>query len=200
MYIPSFARAAIADEGALVKTNVDPDKPKFNTLWYRGQSLAFPDSAEFFVCLFEPSKSLPFLHDQICCGLTMPQRYTLIVVSLYWEFGDVLSPPGPGVTVIFLTTVFLVRNLAERDSVLIVKGNRGCVMFGHVFLGKLYFTKDLVDDSFVPRNRKPKGIPKPAAKPAPKPAPEGKHVQLFKMRRKVGKGFYSTASDAPDGQ
>jgi hypothetical protein len=38
---------------------------------------------------------------------------------------------------------------------------------------------------------KKKPIPKPAAQPAPK---------LFKMRRKVGKGFYSTAPDAPDGQ
>ena len=38
------------------------------------------------------------------------------------------------------------------------------------------------------------------AKPAPKPAPKGKHVQLFKMRRKVGKGFYSKTADAPDGQ
>ena len=32
-----------------------------------------------------------------------------------------------------------------------------------------------------------------------KPAPKGKHVQLFKMRCKVGKGCYSTAPDAPDG-
>ena len=62
------------------------------------------------------------------------------------------------------------------------------------------FTKDIVDDSFVPRNRKPEPIPKPEAKPAPKAAPKGKHVQLFKMRRKVGKGFYSTAPDGPDGQ
>ena len=46
----------------------------------------------------------------------------------------------------------------------------------------------------------PKPITKPEAKPAPKPAPKGKHVHLFKMRRKVGKGFYSTAPDAPDGQ
>ena len=60
--------------------------------------------------------------------------------------------------------------------------------------------KDIVDDSFVPRNRKPKPIPKLEAKPAPKAAPKGKHVQLFKMRRKVGKGFYSTAPDGPDGQ
>ena len=49
---------------------------------------------------------------------------------------------------------------------------------------------------FPPKNP----IPRPAAKPAPKPAPKGKHLQLFKMRCKVGKGFYSTAPDAPDGQ
>ena len=36
--------------------------------------------------------------------------------------------------------------------------------------------------------------------PAQTPAPKGKHVQLFKMRQKVGKGFYSTAPDAPDGE
>ena len=30
---------------------------------------------------------------------------------------------------------------------------------GHVFEGKLYFTKDFVDDRFVPRNRQPKPIP-----------------------------------------
>ena len=35
-----------------------------------------------------------------------------------------------------------------------------------------------------------KRIPKPAAKPAPK----GKHLQLFKMRRKVGKGFWGNVS------
>ena len=29
--------------------------------------------------------------------------------------------------------------------------------------------------------------------------PPGQHTQLFKMRRKVGKGFYSTAPDAPMG-
>ena len=38
---------------------------------------------------------------------------------------------------------------------------------------KLYFTKDIVDDSFVIRNGKPKPIPKPEAKPAPKAAPKG---------------------------
>ena len=33
-------------------------------------------------------------------------------------------------TVIFLTTVFMMRNLAEHDCVLLVEGNRGTVMFG----------------------------------------------------------------------
>ena len=78
------------------------------------------------------------------------------------------------------------------------KAGRGIWGLGHVSEGKLYFTKDVVDDSFIPRNRKPKPIPKPEA--APKAAPKGKHVQLFKMRRKVGKGFYSTALGGPDGQ
>ena len=32
-------------------------------------------------------------------------------------------------------------------------------------------------------------------KQAPKLAPKGKHVQLFKMKRKVGKGFYSVPVD-----
>ena len=55
-------------------------------------------------------------------------------------------------------------------------------------------------ESVQKKKKKPKPIPKPAAKPAPKPVPKGKHVHLFKMRHKVGKGFYSTALDAPDGQ
>ena len=70
------------------------------------------------------------------------------------------------------------------------KAGRGIWGLGHVYEGKLYFTKDIVAD-FVPRNRKPKAIPKLEANPAPSPTQEGKHVQLFKMRSKVGKGFYS---------
>ena len=79
----------------------------------------------------------------------------------------------------------------------IVWAKAGCGIWGlgHVFEGKLYFTNDIVDDSFVPMNRNPKPILKPEAKPAPKPAPKRKHVQLFKMRRLVGKGFYITAPD-----
>ena len=53
---------------------------------------------------------------------------------------------------------------------------RGIWGLGHVFKGKLYFTKDIVDDSFVPRNRKPKPIPTPKANPTPKSAPKGKHA------------------------
>ena len=29
---------------------------------------------------------------------------------------------------------------------------------------------------------------------------KGKHLELFKMTRNVGKGFFSTAPDGPDGQ
>ena len=92
-------------------------------------------------------------------------------------------------------------NTGEDDELQIVwaKAVPGILGLGHVFEGTLYFTKDIVDDHLVPRNRKPKPIPKPKAKPGPKRAPKGKHVQLFKMRRKVGKGFYSTAPDALDG-
>ena len=85
----------------------------------------------------------------------------------------------------------------EDDEVQLVWATaaRGIWGLGHVFDDKLYFTNDIVDDSLVPKNRKPKPISKPAAKPAPKPAPKGKHVQLFKMKRKVGKGFYSVPAD-----
>ena len=60
--------------------------------------------------------------------------------------------------------------------------------------------QDIVDDGFMARNRKPRPIPNPAAKRVPKPTPKGKHVQLIKMRGKVGKGFCSTAPDAPGSQ
>ena len=66
----------------------------------------------------------------------------------------------------------MVRNLAERDCVLIVEGNRGCVMFvmsppAYSSI-MLYFTKGIVDDD----DRKPRPIPKLEAKPALKPAPK----------------------------
>ena len=57
----------------------------------------------------------------------------------------------------------------------IVWAKAGCGIWGlgHVFEGKLYFTKDLVDDSFVPRNRKPKPIPRGRLKRS------ARAVQLF---------------------
>ena len=100
------------------------------------------------------------------------------------------------------TTLTTIGKSWEDDEVQIVwaKAGYGIWSIGHVFQGKLYFTKHIVDDSFVPRNRKPKPIPKPKAKPAPKLVPKGKHVQWFKMRHKARKGFYSTTTDAPNGQ
>ena len=83
----------------------------------------------------------------------------------------------------------------------------GVLGLGHSFEGKLYFMKDIVDDSFVPKNRspmpknrKPKSVPQLAVKPAPKPVLKDKHVQLFRMRHNVGKGFCSTAPDAPNSE
>ena len=104
--------------------------------------------------------------------------------------------------VVCRTTLTTIGKSWEHDEVQIVwaKAGHGIWGFGHVFEANLYFTKAIVDASFVPRNRRPKPIPKPEAKPVPKPALKGKQVQLFKMRRKVGKGFYPTAADAPDGQ
>ena len=69
-----------------------------------------------------------------------------------------------------------VAYIRSTGEVQIVWAKAGCGIWGlgHVFKGELYFTKDIVDDSFVPRNRKPKSIPKPEAKPAPNPAPKGK--------------------------
>ena len=88
----------------------------------------------------------------------------------------------------------------DRVEIVWAKAARGVWGLEHLFEDKLYFTKDIVDDSFVPKNRKPKPVSQPATKGAPKPALKGKHVQLFKMRWRVGKGFYSTALDAPNSE
>ena len=74
--------------------------------------------------------------------------------------------------VVCRTTLTTIEKSCEDDEVQIVWAKAGCGIWGlgHVFQGKLYFTKAIVDDNFVPRNRKPKRIPKPEVKPAPKPA------------------------------
>ena len=45
-------------------------------------------------------------------------------------------------------------------------------LWGLGFEGKPCFTKDIVDDSFVPKGENRKPVPQPASKPAPKPAPK----------------------------
>ena len=72
----------------------------------------------------------------------------------------------------FLTTVFMVRNVTLCDCGLLVEGKMGLIKLVVVLSAhtKLYSTKDIVDDSFVPRNPRPKPIPKPEAKPALKAA------------------------------
>ena len=69
------------------------------------------------------------------------------------------------------------------------KVGRGILGLGHVFKGKFYFTKDTVDDNFVPMIRKPKAIPKPEAKPAPKPAPKGQACAVVQDEAQGWKGL-----------
>ena len=96
-----------------------------------------------------------------------------------WDFG-VAYTRGGGVdcsVVQVLQGSEHCKDPGEDDQVEIVcaKPARGVWGLG----GKLYFTKNIVDDSFVPKDRKPKPVPRPAVKPAPKPAPKGKHVPFF---------------------
>ena len=67
-----------------------------------------------------------------------------------------------------------VRSLSTSDSreddeveIVWAKATRGGWGLGQVFEDKLFFTKDVMDDSFVPNNWKPKPVPQPAPKRAP---------------------------------
>ena len=71
---------------------------------------------------------------------------------------------------------------------------------GHVFHGKLYLTREWVDDACIPAHfAVPKPAPEQAPKPAPKPPAKGdakakkkKHVQQFTMCYPLTKkGFIS---------
>ena len=53
------------------------------------------------------------------------------------------------------------------------KAGRGIWGLGHVFEGKLYFTKDIVDVSFVPKNKKPKPILETCSQGCSKACPKG---------------------------
>ena len=64
----------------------------------------------------------------------------------------------------------------------------------HVFDGKLYFTRDHVQGSFIPKNSKlpkPHPAPKPRAKASSKASTSGEHVQLFCMVYDRKKSFQS---------
>ena len=47
------------------------------------------------------------------------------------------------------------------------QGSPWSLGLGHVFSGKLYFAKDIVNDSFVPKDKKSKHVPQPTLKVAP---------------------------------
>ena len=92
-----------------------------------------------------------------------------------------VATPGMAVTYI--------RTTSEHFSATIIgPSTRGDDFFhvkymrnGHVFEGKLYFTKDIVDDSFVPRNRKPQ--------PIPKGCPKGQACAIVQDEAQGGKGL-----------
>jgi hypothetical protein len=120
-------------------------------------------------------------HDGIHQHVVLPPRSVLLLPPAPLPFGWDLATTAEG------TLYYLVHNRGisnwERPEYPAIPPkppkhrSANCVGqsgprdwgFGHVFEGKLYFTKDIVDDSFVPRNRKPKPIPKPTAKPTPTP-------------------------------
>ena len=60
------------------------------------------------------------------------------------------------------------------------------------FDGKLYFTRDLMQGNFIPKNLKlpqPKPAPKPWAKASSKSSSSGEHVQFSRMMHDRKKGF-----------
>ena len=75
------------------------------------------------------------------------------------------------------------------------RAGRGVWGLCHSFDDKLYLTRDLMVEKFVPKDLPvPKVKNVPPAAPKKKAAKPGEHVQLFKMRRDRKKGgFYSEA-------
>ena len=69
-------------------------------------------------------------------------------------------------TIVFLTTVFVVRSFAECDCVPIVGKQELCHDWDESFCSVLMLFSAMTS----------------VVTPAPKPAAKGKHVQLFKMR------------------
>ena len=62
----------------------------------------------------------------------------------------------------------------------------------HVFDGKLYFTREHLQGTFIPKNLKlpqPNPAPKPQAKASSKASSSGEHVSLFRIVYDHKKGF-----------
>ena len=85
----------------------------------------------------------------------------------------------------------------KPGEVIWAKAARGVWGMAHVFDGKLYFTRDHMQDNFIPKNLKlpePKRAPKPQAKASSKVSSSGEHVQLFRMVYNCKKGLQSEHS------
>ena len=89
-------------------------------------------------------------------------------------------------------------DLNSDTEVVWVKSARGVWGMGHSFGNKLYFTRDLPEGKWVPKNLlAPAKPPNKKAKPPPKsaaqsiPVESGEHVQEFKVKWSRTKKFYT---------
>ena len=93
----------------------------------------------------------------------------------------------------FLSPLLQVMILVTAPTEFVwAKVAQGVWGMARVFDGKLYFTRDHMQDNFIPKNLKlpqPKPAPKPQAKASSKASSNGAHVQLFRMVYDRKKGF-----------
>ena len=89
-------------------------------------------------------------------------------------------------------------DLNSYTKVVWVKSARGVWGMGHSFGNKLYFTRDIPEGKWVPKNLlAPAKPPTKKAKPPPKsaaqsiPVESGEHVQEFKVKWSRTKKFYT---------
>ena len=82
--------------------------------------------------------------------------------------------------------------LFNPNEVIWAKAAWGVWGMAHVFDGQLYFTRDHMQGSFIPKNLKlpkPKPAPEPRAKACSEAFSSGEHVQLFCMVYDRKRGF-----------
>ena len=89
-------------------------------------------------------------------------------------------------------------DLNSDKEVVWVKSARGVWGMGHSFGNKLYFTRDIPEGTWVPKNLlAPAKPPTKKAKPPPKsaaqsiPVESGEHVQAFKVKWSTTKKIYT---------